>query len=461
MESNFNNRDFEQIVKQNADQYRMFPSEKVWRGIHNTLHTRRRWYGIGIIFLLLSIGTVTWVMVSSPDKNQSQSPNIPVISPSNPVTDQKGNIAVKSNNKTLFIPGSDSWQKNLFPVNMAADSKDNLKDQSNPVSKNESEIIDEVVINNNPGIITGTFPIYYLPPVDINTINSISDDSPEYELNKVNETIVENKLTRKQDIYPLSIESVVNTFEKITKRKIWSWQIYFAPTISYRKLAENKAFLSSPLSNNSPYSFAALYDVNSAVTHKPDMGFELGFSTGYSVSKNFKIIAGLQFNVSKYDIRAYSSPTEVATIALTNGNGFRSGSVSTLTNYRNFSGYTPDWLHNLYLSASAPVGAELKLKGNNKTYLGIGGSIQPAYILGDRAYMISTDYKNYVEVPQLIRRWNISTSFETFAGYSTGKINWKIGPQVRYQLLSSFQQKYPVKEHIFDFGLKVGIMLNQ
>ena len=75
--------------------------------------------------------------------------------------------------------------------------------------------------------------------------------------------------------------------------------------------------------------------------------------------------------------------------------------------------------------------------------------------------MISTDYKNYVEVPQLIRRWNISTSFETFAGYSTGKINWKIGPQVRYQLLSSFQQKYPVKEHIFDFGLKVGIMLNQ
>ena len=47
MENN-NNRDFEQFVKQNADQYRMFPSEKVWNGIHNSLHTRRRWYGFGL-----------------------------------------------------------------------------------------------------------------------------------------------------------------------------------------------------------------------------------------------------------------------------------------------------------------------------------------------------------------------------------------------------------------------------
>jgi hypothetical protein len=40
MESNYSNRDFEQFVKQNADEYRMFPSEKVWNGVHNALHTR-------------------------------------------------------------------------------------------------------------------------------------------------------------------------------------------------------------------------------------------------------------------------------------------------------------------------------------------------------------------------------------------------------------------------------------
>ena len=65
MESNYSNRDFEQFVKQNADQYRMFPSEKVWKNIHNTLHTRRKWYGAGLAFLLLlTAGAVTWVMLS-------------------------------------------------------------------------------------------------------------------------------------------------------------------------------------------------------------------------------------------------------------------------------------------------------------------------------------------------------------------------------------------------------------
>ena len=50
-------------------------------------------------------------------------------------------------------------------------------------------------------------------------------------------------------------------------------------------------------------------------------------------------------------------------------------------------------------------------------------------------------------------------TFEIFAGYSTGKLNWRLSPQVRYQALSSFEAKYPVKEHLFDFGVKLGIML--
>ena len=69
MENN-NNRDFEQFVKQNADQYRMFPSEKVWNGIHNSLHTRRRWYGFGLTLLLLTTGVVTWVMLANSGKNK-------------------------------------------------------------------------------------------------------------------------------------------------------------------------------------------------------------------------------------------------------------------------------------------------------------------------------------------------------------------------------------------------------
>jgi hypothetical protein len=63
-------------------------------------------------------------------------------------------------------------------------------------------------------------------------------------------------------------------------------------------------------------------------------------------------------------------------------------------------------------------------------------------------------------VPWLIRHWNANTAFSTFVAYSTGKVKWQVGPQVRYQLFSSFVKKYPVKENLFDFGLKVGLSLN-
>ena len=66
MESNFDNNDFERFLKQNADQYRMFPSENVWEGIHNSLHTRRRWHGLWLALLLLTTGAVTWIMLTTP-----------------------------------------------------------------------------------------------------------------------------------------------------------------------------------------------------------------------------------------------------------------------------------------------------------------------------------------------------------------------------------------------------------
>ena len=189
------------------------------------------------------------------------------------------------------------------------------------------------------------------------------------------------------------------------------------------------------------------------------MGLQVGFSAGYPISKSLKIFAGFQFNVSKYDIKASFSTGEVTTFALNTGSG--ANSVSTISNYRNSGGGKADWLRNLYFSASVPLGIELKLTGNDKTSLGISGSIQPTFILSDRAYLLSTDYKNYAEVPSLTRKWNMNTSFEIFAAYSTGKINWRIGPQVRYQLKSSYVAKYPFTEHLFDFGLKLGVMLKK
>lgn len=167
----------------------------------------------------------------------------------------------------------------------------------------------------------------------------------------------------------------------------------------------------------------------------------------------------MQFNINKYDIKAYVYNGEQATINL---NGGGNNSVTAWTNYRNYNGYKSDWLKNYYFSVSAPVGAELKLAGNKKTSIGVAGTVQPTYIIRDKAYLISTDYKNYAKVPWLVRRMNVNTSFETFVSFtSRNKTQWQVGPQVRYQVLSSFNNEYPVKENLFDFGVKLGVTLNK
>lgn len=264
------------------------------------------------------------------------------------------------------------------------------------------------------------------------------------------------------DALPWSIENVTNSYKRKSSR--FRTEFHFTPTISYRKLSENKTYLRNASLLNSSPNYAALYgSVNNMVTHKPDLGFELGITEKYSLTEKVRVRGGLQFNVNRYDIKAFRSPYALATIALNRRGSARVDSVYTLSSYSNVdaSSNKSNWLQNLSFQISAPVGVELALKSNDKMQFGIATTVQPTYVLGDRAYLITTDYKNYTQVPWLLRRWNVNTAFETFVSYQSGKTRWQVGPQVRYQLLSSFISNYPVKENLFDFGLKIGVSVNK
>lgn len=462
MESNFN-RDFEEYVKRNADQFRMIPSDKVWRSINRSLHGRRRLYGLGLVLLLLlTTGSVTWVMMSNPSGNQTAA-NLPkaepleILTPVNPDRIQADPSIVDDDMNGLLSYNQqiDEDLRNSSPANS----------QSENITSNEEE---EMIA-----------PEAEAPTQQNNSIRMITQERRDQSifteylprtahaepLTAQATTVDESKpVAREEDIFasPYTIESVVNSFKpKKFDRKL-TWRFYFTPTVSYRRLSENKSYLTSnPFNSATNYPFAALTDVNKAVVHKPDLGFQLGVSAAYPLTKSLKVTAGMQFNINRYDIKAFVFNGEQATINLS-GAGGNTNSVTAWTYYRNYSGYKSDWLNNFYFSVSAPIGVELKVLGKDKTYLGVAGTVQPTYILSDRAYLISTDYKNYAKVPWLIRHVNVNTSFETFVSY-TNKRNtrWQIGPQVRYQVLSSFQSKYPVKENLFDFGVKLGVTLNQ
>src|ERR1700743_3234584 len=52
-ENNFYSDDFEELIRGKTEQYKMYPSENVLKGVHNALHTKRKWF-IGSMSLLVT-----------------------------------------------------------------------------------------------------------------------------------------------------------------------------------------------------------------------------------------------------------------------------------------------------------------------------------------------------------------------------------------------------------------------
>ena len=464
MQRNFDNKDFEQFLKQNADQYRMYPSEKVWKEIHNSLHSRRRWaLGIASSLLLITGAIVTWMMVLNPgsDKNIVAVQKTAVVNPAvekAPLVEStipvlkitNNNRFISSNKIPSILLDAPIEQKPSGFINDKEVTIESVHFLQHPLSyKQDNELFP--VENDN-----SSFDL--LPKSNIPLF--ASEGKPEVKLlpSFVHTRLITASI--QSAILPVTPTKSARVTQKAGYKKKLAFQMYFTAGISYRRLTENKGVILAAAANSTSIpTNIVLQDVKNVVTHKPDVGLELGFAKKYLLNNRFSVKAGLQFNVNKYDIRAFSYTGEPATIAIQGDPSQRT--VTRLSFYRNSSGYRPNWLTNVYFSLSMPIGAEVKVLSGKKMDLGFGITAQPTYLLDNRAYMISTDFKNYVKVPDLIRRWNVNTGAEIIVGIKSGKTRWQIGPQVRYQTLSSFKDKYPVKENLYNFGLKAGVTLNQ
>ena len=444
MVGKYNNNEFEQFLKENADKHRLYPSEKSWDIIHTRLHTKKRWRAIAILLLFLSAGSVTAVTFSNEEtgnKNIAQVKNNTKRAQSaiktanqaknNSSTDLSGNIfgSVNSNSVALSTENSTS-----LPIRSITENT--IEAEKRSLTKNPNEFNAQAnSLTPNPA------------PAERQTLANVRSKAPVSPKEKLS----------------ITVNSQTPVIAKIKSHKGFNWQIHFTPTVSYRSLKEDAKFIESARTSMSMSvpAFATNSDIKNVVKHKPDLGIQFGLTGRTAISKRMFFTAGLQFNVSKYDIKAYSYPSEVATIAYSNAYGYPS-SISTVTNYRINGGLnSANWLRNYYFSAAAPVGLEWRIAGTKNNYWGISGTVQPTYVLGNRAYVISTDYQNYAEVPYLTRKWNLNFGFETFAKVKIGNANLRVGPQFRYQAFSSFKKIYPVQEHLFDFGVKMGLILGK
>lgn len=82
--------------------------------------------------------------------------------------------------------------------------------------------------------------------------------------------------------------------------------------------------------------------------------------------------------------------------------------------------------------------------------------MQPTYALNSNTYLLSTDFKNYTDGGSgLMRRWNINSSAGVNLSFKRGSSVWQLGPQIRYQHLPTYSNRYPIKEQLIDYGIRL------
>jgi len=534
MEKKIYTDDFEQLLKEKSDQFRMYPSKRVWHSIYNDLHPGRKWPSVAmsmlLIIVLMLIGylnTGDSIINRQIAADTDGQPGIATNNskkvktknrPSENATDQQlvnaGSGASAGEDIVSFLGIAD----NSFLTNTNIDPATGLsndlsaknsgvpfvviKEQSEISGKDILQTVDNYIKTNqiftDIAVVNKKKKTKAIPPSNSNKNHDI-DDQEEFpgenltgtsnnkitsELKDANLAITtsagspesndarqaaslvnENSITKKD----LNAKKVLSAEEKAwienyalnnkpPRRGKWKGrlaiELYTTPAINYRKLSTDTKGSASAFANS---------DVNNAVSHRPGLGIEAGIGLSYAFAKKLRLKAGIQFNSTSYGIDADKTNHPILTSLLLNdlntGYSYPNTRTSTLANpYYNSTALQPVTVHNTTYQVSIPIGIAYKLASVNKLEWFAGASIQPSYIFDGNAYLLSSDMKDYVSEPSLMRNWNLNTGFETYINYKFAGFTLQVGPQARYQLFSTYKKRYTLIEKPYAVGLKIGIV---
>jgi len=177
----------------------------------------------------------------------------------------------------------------------------------------------------------------------------------------------------------------------------------------------------------------------------------------YHISKNVSLKAGLEFSFSRYYINTYNSSHGQSQTTLSSYFGYIADSLISMSNGGGSIDKNPERFQNRYYQLSVPLGVDMKVVTSGKFQLHLGATVQPSYLLNTDAYVLSNDFSSYTKDAQAFRRWNLIAGAEAYISYGVGKIRWEIGPQVRYQIFSTYKNSYPLQENMLNYGIRIGI----
>ncbi|MBX2931923.1 MAG: outer membrane beta-barrel protein [Chitinophagaceae bacterium] len=456
----------EQFLQSQADKHKLYPEDRIWRNIYKELHEYKNWYALPIVSLCIIVAlTISTIIYDNLTKGNFITPAILVHSTTSDTT--------LINQNTLFAEQLIN-QEYTYPIhhkkqNIVSNTINNVTEDIEPTinstktiaQKENTETINTIEIVNDEAI-NNKIPL----------TNNITTSAPYYTLNKLTHYNTIQKQTVKQlnNIIEFkniqhSTNTVESNYENIAPHKIqkptkFELQVYATPSISFRRLADDKArniiSLRSTDPTGAPLSSQYFADVNDVVRHKPALGLEAGVGILYKLSDKIKIRAGLQFNMRKYYIDSYKSGANIAQIAVVTSNGI--DTINQISTSSNTDGYANATLKNRLYQASIPIGIQWQLFQKDRFSISVGASIQPTLTLNKNVYLLSTDYKFYTDGTSFFRKWNINTDLDINFAYKVGDYHFFISPQVRYQHLPTYNDNYPIKEYRLDNGLRIGFI---
>jgi len=512
MERRFDMSDFEQSLKDHADQFTLIPSRRVWDGIYNNLHPGSKWPSITVaIVFIITLFTIGFLnnsskKLSSKADSASDAKSInnnylaaqnPVASGTNSVlankTNAEKNNSSEKENGVSFIDNKETVKKSgneklntavntrqskavgqngdqLFSSNgknISPNTKRTIpgnKIATNNINSFNYEITNQRIIEEeNNEILTEDYNSFMTPGQSL--FIEFQPTEPHYINYKEGYTLIKNTedfSSSAQLIASSRLETHINPLKKTInqskkihrkKNKNIEWTYYVTPLVSM------PVFRNSSLASSVNFSPLAIFQnaASNGMIYHANFGFEAGAKVTYALSKKWKVFSGLNLNYSDYNLVSNLVHPTFATLTLKDKNTGIPYSKSYITFYGNGQSLNQVALTNYSLQFSIPIGLEFQVWGNKNIQISVASAIEPSVVLKNNSYIISADKKYYVQDPELMRKTNLGGNFGTFISFGSNKIRWHIGPDIHYQLLSTYKNSYLSEEHLIDYGIRIGI----
>jgi hypothetical protein len=373
MESNDYNG-FEHFLKEKADQYKLYPTDKIWANLNDKLHPRKKWPYLVVAALFIGLGisgNIYDSSIANGSARKAEQNNIPGQSYIASIINSSSSDQVSKNTKE---------NPAITRLRIAYVNKDAVALQTE--NSNSSSYLKVVPIETAP---LSTLALEESTGGGSNE-HTISSGNMEAGTLIINENIhlpatinLPHKSANTGKVMAESRKSAPKTTAirvlKPYKNK-FELQFYLAPTVSYRKLSGHGIKTINSFSGNYNYSG----DVNKIVEQKPMIGTEAGVALLFSLNKKIRFKTGLQFNFSQYETQAYNYTAELVPMTAA---GIGHSQINAVSTYRSGGGLERTSLRNQRMMIAVPVGVEWSVINGKGVQFNLAGSIQPTYVINN------------------------------------------------------------------------------